>query len=469
MDTFDAIYRRRAIRDFNPEEKIPEKDMELILDSARHALQTPDGVLPWRLIIVNDKESKELVSACAKEVAQTMFGASFETFGPGHLWYLPRDVQIRVAEYTATGELWQYPRDADVVIVPVLSTGGWTDSVVPFTDDVELVSQYLGFASQNMWLVATSLGIGGGFNAMPFMDIRRRELEQELFGIPDSWQALGAFAFGYAKAPRYYGPTRPPLEGCTHLEYWGNPYIRKAFSNEGYEEITLPRTDLIGCIRNLNVVNSFKPGAVAWWKIEKIIDAAMWGPVPENFKQWRFLIIRDSESKALIQKMIDEKKCCPWSFNYPELQISRAYDAPESEKLEKVEEKFTKGYGDWIKGADTLIIVFSSFTNWRDQPYPALGANPNPNRNVSVGCCTQNMMIAATALGLGFNYDVTAVADRRTRQMLIEHFGVPGVSWLPQGILALGQPEEKAEAKKIPPLKNLIYDEVWGNPTSKKL
>ncbi|MDO8568486.1 MAG: nitroreductase family protein [Dehalococcoidales bacterium] len=468
MDVFDAIYRRRAIRDFIPGKKIPEKDVQLILDSARYALPTPEGNLPWKLITVRDQESKELIACCAKEVAQTMFGASFETFGPGHLWYLPRSLQLRVAEHTTTGELWEYPRDADLVVLPVLSTGGWTDSVVPFTDDVEIISQYLGFCSQNMWLVATSLGLGAGFNAMPFMDIRRREMEQELFGIPYSWQVLGGFAFGYSKAPRYSGPARPPLEGCTHLEYWGNPYLRGAFSKSRYDSFEFPKMDLLDAIRNLNVVDTFEPGEVEWWKVERILDAAMWGPVPENFKQWRFIVIKDQASKNFIQTMLDEKKHTPWSFNYPELQFSRAYDIPEKQRLEKVEERLERGYGNWVKSADTLIIVFSSFTNWRDQPYPTLGANPNPNRNVSVGCCTQNMFLAATAMGVGFNYEVMTVADRRNRQMIIDEFGAPGVSWSPQGIMALGKPGKKLESRRIPPLETLLYDETWGNPVSRK-
>ena len=167
MDTFDAIHRRRAIRDFDPGKQIPDKALELILDSARYALPTPEGILPWRFIMLRDQESKEFMADCAKEVAQTMFGSSFETFGPGHLWYLPVDTQIRVAENTATGELWRYPRDAAVNFVPTLNTGSWTDSVIPFTDDIEIISQYLGFAAQNMWLVARSVDVGAGFNAMP--------------------------------------------------------------------------------------------------------------------------------------------------------------------------------------------------------------------------------------------------------------------------------------------------------------
>ena len=244
--------------------------------------------------------------------------------------------------------------------------------------------------------------------------------------------------------------------------------MRVAFRDSGKEAIgTPPETDLIEVMKNLNVVKSFKGGSVPDWMVEKVLDAAIWGPVPENFKQWRFLVVRDQASKEFISNLVSEKVHCPWSFNHPELQLSRTSGVPEGERLDLVEKRYKEGLAGWVEGADVLIIVFSSFTNWRDQPYPTLGANPNPNRNVSVGGCTQNMMLAATAVGLGFNYEVHSVADRRTREMLIEYFGVTGVSWIPQGILALGEKGERVKLPEAPPLEDLAYAEYWGNPIKK--
>ena len=47
-------------------------------------------------------------------------------------------------------------------------------------------------------------------------------------------------------------------------------------------------------LRNLNLVQSFGDRPVSPWMLEKILDTAIWGPVPENFKNWRFIVIKDA-------------------------------------------------------------------------------------------------------------------------------------------------------------------------------
>ena len=176
METFEAIYGRRSIRDFEPGVKIPDEVVQRILTSAAYGLRAPGNAPLWKMLVVRDEETRNLLADSAQEVAMTLFGASFEVFGPGHLWYLEPETRLRVAEYTATGELWTYPRTADICFVPCLSKGAWMDTVTAFTDDLPLIAQFLGFATQNMWLVGHKYGIGAAYNGMPMLDGRRREV-----------------------------------------------------------------------------------------------------------------------------------------------------------------------------------------------------------------------------------------------------------------------------------------------------
>lgn len=464
MDTFEALYGRRSIRSFEQGKSIPQEVLQKILSSAWYTMPLPDGQLPWRLLAVRDQATKEILADSAKEVAMLLFGASFEIFGPGHLWYLSRDTQLAVAEYTTTGELWQYPRDADVVLIPLFTKMAWVDTIPTITTSIDLYLEFLGFATQNMWLVAHKYGVGAGYNGMPLLDVRRREIVAEHLGIPWSWEPTGAFSLGYAKSPRYFGPARPPLEGVTFSEYWGNPYRRIAFEDASYEKMALPETEIEDVIRNLNFVDSFGNHPVPSWKIEKVLDAAIYGPVPENFKNWRFLVVKDKQSKEFLKALASEKKHCPWTFNWPELQYSRTRHLPQEDRLAEVERVTQKGLGGWLTEADTLIIILSCVFNWRDQPYPGLAAAPNDMWAISTGCCTQNMIIAASALGLGINYDLSGTGDERTRELMTDYFGIPAGTWVPLGILGLGEPREKAILPPKPPLQSLIYEEYWGNP-----
>ncbi|PIU56520.1 MAG: hypothetical protein COS88_02730 [Chloroflexi bacterium CG07_land_8_20_14_0_80_51_10] len=463
MDTFEAIYERRSIREFALDKKIPEEIVRRILDSAAYGMSAPGGYPFWKMLVVRDKASGDLLADSAKEVAMLMFGASFEVFGPGHMWYMPRDTQLKVAEYTTTGELWTYPRTADVNFVPFLSKGAWTDTITSFSDDLPMLAQFLGFATQNMWLVGHKYGIGAAYNGMPLLDTRRREIMSEYLGVSWSWEATGCFSFGYPEAPRFFGPARPSPEGVIFSEYWGNPYLRIGLRESDYEREEVPETEIEETIRNLNLVSSFGDKPVPPWMLEKVLDVVIWGPVPENFKNWRFVIIRDKESKEFLQKLVGEKRSCPWYFSWPELQHSRAEHLPENQRVEQMEKTLDWGFGRWYTEADILILCLSTVLSWRDQPYPGFGATPMPMFSISTGCCIQNMLLAATALGLGVNYDPLPGGDPRSRELLMEYFGIPAISWQPLGVLGLGEAGERVDLPRLP-LETMVYDEYWNNP-----
>ncbi len=463
METFEAIYGRRSIRDFEPGVKIPDEVVQRILTSAAYGLRAPGNAPLWKMLVVRDEETRNLLADSAQEVAMTLFGASFEVFGPGHLWYLEPETRLRVAEYTATGELWTYPRTADICFVPCLSKGAWMDTVTAFTDDLPLIAQFLGFATQNMWLVGHKYGIGAAYNGMPMLDGRRREVAVDHLGIPYSWDPTGCFSFGTAKAPRFFGPARPSLEGVTFAEYWGAPYIRAGLCDSDYQAEESTDTEIEETLRNLNLVQSFGDRPVAPWMLEKILDTAIWGPVPENFKNWRFIVIKDAETKCFLRSLAAEKQATPWYFAWPEVQHSRVSHLPADEQMARMEQNYETGFGSWYTEVDTLVLVLSTFMAWRDQPYPSYGATPMPMFHLSTGCCIQNMLLAATALGLGANYDVTAVGDPRTRELLTEYFGIPDISWWPMGILGLGEAGKRQEFQRLP-LEGMIYEEYWNNP-----
>ncbi|MFH1350327.1 MAG: nitroreductase family protein [Pseudomonadota bacterium] len=465
MNVFQAIYERRSIRVFDTKKRIPEDVILKMLNATRYISRIPTGEYPFRFIVINDQETRELIAQSAKEVAAMLFGASFEVFGPGHLWYLPDSTRLKVAEYTTTGELWTYPRNADLVLVPVYTRGAWVDTITNLTDQIDIYMQYLGMATQNMWLVGYKYGVGSAYNGMPLLDVRRRESVATELGLPWSWEPTGALCFGFPEGKRYYGPARASLEQVVFTEYWGVPYERIAFRGGDFqrEKIEFPDKDVEEVVENLNFVDTFAPGDVPEWKIEKIMDCALWGPVPENFKNWRFVLIRDKESKAFIKKLAVEKIHVPWIHNWGEFLYSRMGHLPEDARLEAVERYLTDGLGKWIEEAETLILVLTTVFNWRDQPYPAMASNACHMFSISTGCVVQNMIVGATALDLGVNYEVWPCSDERSIALLMEYFGIPQTTWIPLGVLGIGRPGQKTG---VVPLKrtldSLFYQGVWG-------
>lgn len=463
MNVFQAIYERRSIRVFDEHRKIPDDVVVRMMNAARCILRIPTGEFPFRFIVVDEKETREILAQSAKEVAMTMFGASFEVFGPGHLWYLPEDTRLKVAEYTTTGDLWTYPREAALVTVPVYTIGAWVDTITNISDQIDFYMQYLGMAVQNMWLVGYKYGVGSAYNGMPLLDVRRREKTAELLGIPWSWDPTGALCFGYPKEKRYYGPARTSLEEVVFQEYWGVPYERLAFRGEEYGDIEFPEKDVEEVVENLNFVDSFEEGDCPAWKVEKVMDCALWGPVPENFKNWRFVLIRDRETKAFIRDLARERIHTPWEHNWGEFNYSRMGHVADDARLEELDRFFTEGLGGWITEADTLILVLTTTFNWRDQPYPGMASGSGHMFSISTGCVIQNMIVTASALDLGVAYDIWCCCDQRIGALLLDYLGVPQTTWIPLGVMGLGLPGRKS--RQVPlkrSLNSLFYEEMWG-------
>jgi nitroreductase len=106
MDVFDAIEKRRSIRNYEPT-PIPREKLEKILEAARLA-PSASNVQPWHFIVVTDKERSNAISAgmyarFLKQAPVVIVACGDEKKSPK--WY-PIDVAIAVENMVlaATGE-----------------------------------------------------------------------------------------------------------------------------------------------------------------------------------------------------------------------------------------------------------------------------------------------------------------------------------------------------------------------------
>lgn len=224
MDLSEAIYTRRSIRHFKKGEKIPEWKLERILDAARWA-PSPENQQMQRFIVVRDPETKKMLADVSQEQARSVFGATPYELVSERQWFVPEESRPGIFETVTDGSLFRYPDDCDTVIIGCISAQelDYTEAL-PF--DPTLATFSLSMAVQNMWLTATSLGLGAAFNGLPFADPRRTTKLSEYFGIPRVVTPLMAFCVGTPLYPRVAAPSRFPLESICHSEYWGNRYRR---------------------------------------------------------------------------------------------------------------------------------------------------------------------------------------------------------------------------------------------------
>ncbi len=234
MSVIEAIYTRRSCRHFKKGEKIPEWKMEMILDAARYA-PSPENMQFWRFIRIRDEETKKWLADVAQEQAQLVFSGVPYELAADRLWYLPPEQRPAVVQNVADGSLFRYLEDASDIVLVCASEGGidWL-SPYPFTNFMQIVSASL--AAMLLWLMATALGVGVGWNNLPSIDQRREHTLKEKFGIPEGLNVITTLCFGVPRTDRILGPSRFPLEGIVFEEYWGNPYRRMALRPETEED-----------------------------------------------------------------------------------------------------------------------------------------------------------------------------------------------------------------------------------------
>ncbi len=69
MDTFDAIYQRRSVKQYDPGHVMPDADLSKILAAAIQA-PTSFNMQNWRFVVVRDRELREQIRAAANDQAQ---------------------------------------------------------------------------------------------------------------------------------------------------------------------------------------------------------------------------------------------------------------------------------------------------------------------------------------------------------------------------------------------------------------
>ncbi len=226
LKALELIRSRRSIREFTGE-RIPDEHIELILESARHA-PSPENMLMIRLIVIrDDQEMKEFLADIAQEMAQTAFGGAPFELTSGRNWFISDPYRAAIYARLRDGKLFRYPEKSDAVII-VCASESWHDAGYMYRNEL-FGSVVAGMAIMNMWLVATELGYGCGYEALVCADPRHAELVRDRLGIPPIWTPLTAFCIGKRVSPRALGPSRVPLEGLVYEERWGKPYKRMAF------------------------------------------------------------------------------------------------------------------------------------------------------------------------------------------------------------------------------------------------
>lgn len=168
--------------------------------------------------------------------------------------------------------------------------------------------------------------------------------------------------------------------------------------------------ETIDAIKSRRSVRGFTDGNISDDIIVQILEAGRWAPSGLNNQPWRFIVVRDAETKIELSKLTS--------------------------------------YGPTVKNAPLLIVVFLD----KDHMYHYV-------KDVqAIGACIQNMLLAIHTLGLG---GVWLGEILKSGEMVNKVLEAPG-SYELMAVVALGHPVEKKRVSERKELIQLVFREKFG-------
>jgi nitroreductase len=190
-------------------------------------------------------------------------------------------------------------------------------------------------------------------------------------------------------------------------------------------------------------------------ELQKILEAGRQAPSGENAQPWRFIIVRNQESKDYLSTVGRNASGRRFTGEYLSKHMqTRFEDLKDDEKKIKAYKKLTSGLvSAFVNQPDICILVLGKKDVW-DAPFDTSAA-------------IQNMHLAATALGLGACWLVAPSIDIRDEKRINDYFGITQ-EYKMFAIVTIGEPDQSPGQRPRLPLSELTFSEKFGVPYYEK-
>jgi nitroreductase len=189
--------------------------------------------------------------------------------------------------------------------------------------------------------------------------------------------------------------------------------------------------------------------------LEMILEAARQAPSGENAQPWRFIIVKDLETRKQLGAVAGGGSGRRFTAEFVTQKMQARFSSLEDEAKKKaIFEKLTSGrVSAFLTDAPVSIVVCGRKDVW-DLPYDTAAA-------------MENMLLMVTALGLGACWVIAPCIDIRDEERLKDLLGVPeGIKVV--SIIAVGHPTRSHRPRPRIPLNKLVYSENWDSPYYKE-
>lgn len=180
-----------------------------------------------------------------------------------------------------------------------------------------------------------------------------------------------------------------------------------------------------------------------------ILEAGRQAPSGENAQPWRFIIVRDPETRKKLGALAGGGSGRRFTAEFVTNQMQERFASLQDEAKKKAAfEKLTSGQvSAFLANAPLNIVVCGKKDVW-DTPYDTSAA-------------IENMLLMITALGLGACWVIAPCIDIRDEERLKALLGIP-----PEikaiSLISVGRPTRPHRQRPRLPMNQLVFSERWG-------
>ncbi len=239
--------------------------------------------------------------------------------------------------------------------------------------------------------------------------------------------------------------------------------------------------DVFEAIKSRRSIRKFRKKPIPEQILGQILDAARWAPSESNAQPWEFIVVKNRKireeiaciaaeacERALLDKKAVErsKKICSREdfkrmvegMGIPKivsllLESSGIVDIVEHLSSTKFGRELAKRMikGAFIQAPVHIAVLMDKSKRGLCKPWTSLA---------SVACAVQNMMLAATALGIGNHWYGSPCDHADHRMRLGKLLGIPK-NYLSLGILVLGYPDIIPKSPSRKSLSEIVHKEEF--------
>ncbi|MBI5252438.1 MAG: nitroreductase family protein [Desulfomonile tiedjei] len=213
--------------------------------------------------------------------------------------------------------------------------------------------------------------------------------------------------------------------------------------------------DILDVITSRKSIRRYKPDVVPDDMIDKILEAARWAPTGENYQPWRFIVVRDPETKNKIgdlAKIGSGSRMTAW---YCQGHMQKRFEKIQDpqKRADVLRFMYSGKVSEFAKQAPVVIAVIGSLMEGSvDVPY-------------DLSAAIENMLLEAHSLGLGACWVHGPVATTRDAKKFKEILGIPtGMGeYKVIAYVAVGWPaEDRKHPRPKKPIEEIVYWERFG-------